>query len=71
MPVGVFEDLMRFGTPGGFVFDGFAGSGASGVAAIRCGCSFLGAEMQSYYARLANHAIAGAVAEKDRSSRAG
>lgn len=70
-PVELFEDLIRLGTPGGVVFDGFCGSGASGVAAIRCGCSFLGSEMQSHYVRVANEAIASAVVEKDRNSRAG
>jgi DNA methylase len=70
-PVGLFEDLIRLGVPGGFVFDGFSGSGASGVAAVRCGCSFLGAEMQSHYVRVANEAIASAVAENDSNSIAG
>ncbi len=70
-PVELFEDLIRLGVPGGFVFDAFTGSGASGIAAIRCGCSFFGAEMQAHYVKLANEAIASAVIEESRDSRAG
>ena len=70
-PVGLFEDLIRCGTPNGFVFDGFAGSGASGVAAIRCGNSFLGAEMQQVYVQMANRAIAAAIHRQSQESQAG
>lgn len=68
-PVELFEDMIRLGVLGGFVFDGFAGSGASGVAAVRCGCSFLRAEMQPQYARMANRAIAGAILRHGASKR--
>ena len=70
-PVELFEDLIRLGVPGGCVFDAFSGSGASGIAAIRCGCSFLGSEMQAHYVKLANEAIAAAVINESRDSRAG
>lgn len=70
-PVELFEDLIRMGTPGGLVFDGFAGSGASGAAAVRCGCSFLGSEMQPQYVRMANRTIADAIARQGRETEVG
>jgi len=63
-PVELFENLIRLGVPGGLVFDGFAGSGSSAVAAIRSGCSYLGAEMQPHFVRIANQAIANAIADQ-------
>ncbi len=63
-PVELFEQLISAGTPGGLVFDGFAGSGAAGVAAVRCGCPYLGAELQPYYVRTANRAIAAAMSKR-------
>lgn len=70
-PVELFEDLIRLGTPGGLVFDGFSGSGASGVAAVRCGCSFFGAEIQRNYVQMANRAIADAIAQCGRQTQTG
>jgi len=68
-PVALFEDLLAMGTPGGLVFDAFAGSGAAGVAAIRCGDPYLGAEMVAHYARSSNRVIANALAEHRASSK--
>ena len=63
-PVELFEDLLAMGTPGGLVFDAFAGSGAAGVAAVRCGHPYLGADMIAHYVRASNRAIALALAER-------
>jgi hypothetical protein len=63
-PVALFEELLAMGTPGGLVFDSFAGSGAAGIAAVRCGHPYLGAEMIAHYVRASNRAIALALAER-------
>ena len=68
-PVALFEELLAMGTPGGLVFDAFAGSGAAGIAAVRCGHPYLGAEMIAHYSRAANRAIASALAEHRASSQ--
>lgn len=68
-PVELFVDLIKMGTPGGLVFDGFAGSGAAGVAAVRCGCGFLGAEKQAYYIKLSNRRIACELAQHPSGAR--
>ena len=68
-PVALFEDLISAGTPGGQVFDAFAGSGAAGIAAVRQGCPYMGAELQPFYARTANRAIATALADCDSNVR--
>ncbi len=65
----MFEELLAMGTPGGLVFDAFAGSGAAGIAAVRCGHPYLGAEMIAHYVRAANRAIANALAEHRASSK--
>ena len=52
-PIGLLLDLLKIGRPGGMVLDPFAGSGTTGAAALRSGCSFLGCEMSAEY-----HAIA-------------
>lgn len=62
--VELFEDLFSMGTPNGLVFDGFAGSGTAGVAAIRGGFPYLGAELVPHYVRAANRALALALAER-------
>ncbi|HOW73914.1 MAG TPA: hypothetical protein PKY77_25195 [Phycisphaerae bacterium] len=58
----LFETLFSMGTPGGLVYDAFAGSGAAGVAAVRSGCPYLGAEMQPHFVHAGNRAIALALA---------
>lgn len=52
-PLALLLDLLKVGRPGGAVLDPFAGSGTTGAAALRSGCSFLGCEMSAEY-----HAIA-------------
>ncbi len=59
-PLGLLLDLVKLGRPGGRVLDPFAGSGSTGVAALRSGCSFWGAELSSDY-----HAIARASLERE------
>lgn len=44
-PVGVMEWLLTPVVPGGLILDPFAGSGSTGVAALRTGREFLGCEM--------------------------
>ncbi len=68
-PVELFEDLISMGSPNGLVFDGFSGSGVSGIAAVRSGCPYLGAEQQQHYVRMANRAIALALSEHDNSTQ--
>ena len=52
-PLALLLDLLKVGRPGGAVLDPFAGSGTTGAAALRSGCSFLGCEMSAEF-----HAIA-------------
>lgn len=66
-PVALFEQLLSMGTPHGQVFDAFAGSGAAGIAAMNCACPYIGAELQPHYARMANRAIALAIANQTES----
>ena len=67
-PAQLFEELISMGTPKGFVFDAFSGSGAAGVAAISSGCPYLGAELQTHYVRMANRAIANAIGEQTKNA---
>lgn len=57
-PVDLVRYLTRLVTPpGGTVFDPFAGSGSTGVAAIQEGFGFAGAEMMSDYIEVARRRI--------------
>lgn len=48
------EYLVRMITPpGGLVLDPFAGSGSTGVAAVRLGFKFIGIERESEYCEIA------------------
>jgi DNA modification methylase len=47
--------------PGDLVFDPFAGSGSTGVAALTLGRRFLGCEQDGTYAALAASRLSGAV----------
>jgi hypothetical protein len=49
--------IVRICTPGGVILDPFTGGGAHGVAAIREGYRFLGAELVSKYVERASLAI--------------
>lgn len=48
-PTEAMRALVRIVEPGGVIFDPFAGSGSTGVAAIREGYRFIGAEKVSAY----------------------
>ncbi len=58
-PVALVERCLRASTsPGELVFDPFAGSGTTGIAALRTGRRFLGCEMDAGYADLASRRLA-------------
>ena len=59
-PVAVMVWLCRLVTPpGGAVLDPFAGSGTTGIAALRCGFGFYGVEREAEYAEIARARIVG------------
>lgn len=60
-PVGLLDVLVCVAPPGGLVLDPFAGSGTTGVAAVRQGRRFLGFEMVPHYVELARVRISQAV----------
>jgi site-specific DNA-methyltransferase (adenine-specific) len=58
-PVDLMCWLVRLVTPpGGLVLDPFAGSGTTGMAALRQGFQFVGIEQEAEYAKLARERIA-------------
>lgn len=57
-PVDLLEKLVQIAPPGGLILDPFAGSGTTGVAAIRQNRRFLGIEMSPEYAEIARQRIA-------------
>jgi site-specific DNA-methyltransferase (adenine-specific) len=57
-PYGLMRDLVQVVPPGGTVLDPFAGSGATGVAALAEGRRFIGAELTEHYARVAADRLA-------------
>src|SRR4051812_4041129 len=60
-PLGLMELLVRlFSDPGELILDPFAGSGTTGVAAIRLGRRFLGWEMNPAYAEVARKRLVNA-----------
>ncbi|MEY9837083.1 site-specific DNA-methyltransferase [Streptacidiphilus sp. EB103A] len=52
-PDELMAELVRICVPGGTVLDPFAGSGATGVAALRAGRQFIGMELTDRYAEVA------------------
>ena len=52
--------ILAFTRPGDLVCDPYAGSGTTGVAALRNGCRFVGSERDPGYAELARQRLAGA-----------
>lgn len=53
-PIDVMRWLVRLVTPpGGLVLDPFAGSGTTGIAALREGTRFVGIDLEPEYARIA------------------
>ena len=65
-PVELMEYLISIATVNGLVVDPYAGSGSCGVAAVRRGCGYVGAELVPEYARIANERIALACGEVDQ-----
>ncbi len=58
-PLALMETLVRlFSNPGELIVDPFAGSGTTGVAAIRLGRRFLGWEMNADYVAMAQKRLA-------------
>ncbi len=56
-PVDLMQELVRLCVPGGTVLDPFAGSGSTGVAALREGRAFLGVEIADQYAAIARERL--------------
>ena len=48
-PVGILRELVRCAPPGGLVLDPFAGSGATGEAALLEGRRFAGCELEPVF----------------------
>ncbi len=60
-PLALMEILVRlFSNPGELILDPFAGSGTTGVAALRLGRRFLGWEMNPEYAHIARRRLTAA-----------
>ena len=57
-PVELMDLLISIATVNGLVVDLFAGSGSAGVAAVRRGCPYVGAELVPEYVEIANRRIA-------------
>ncbi len=53
------EQIVRIVPAGGLVLDPFAGSGSTGLAALRAGRRFLGFELSIEWAEFARRRIAG------------
>lgn len=52
--------------PGGIVLDPFAGSGTTGMAAVRCGFDFVGIERELEYLSIANARIHAATLRREK-----
>lgn len=63
-PIEVMEGLLAIVPVGGLVLDPFAGSGTTGVAAVRTGRNFIGCEQSAHFADIARARIAHAVSER-------
>lgn len=59
-PTEVMRWLVRQVRPGGTILDPFAGSGSTGVGALLEGRSFVGVELDPYYARIASARLSAA-----------
>ena len=59
-PTEVMRWLVRQVRPGGKILDPFAGSGSTGVGALLEGRSFVGVELDPYYARIASARLSAA-----------
>jgi len=59
------EQLVRIRPEGGTVLDPFTGSGSTGVAALREGRKFVGAELSSHYADVAERRLRAELTQDD------
>lgn len=59
-PVGLMRELVKIVPPGGLVFDGFMGSGTTGVGAVLEGRRFIGVELDPLHFETACRRIADA-----------
>lgn len=64
-PTALMEELVRCVPPGGLILDPFAGSGTTGVAALKTGRRFIGIEREAAYAAIAEERLRG-VARDDK-----
>lgn len=62
---GLLDGLVRICPPGGTVLDPFAGSGSTGVAALRSGRRFVGIEVSDHYHRVAAERLGAAATALD------
>jgi site-specific DNA-methyltransferase (adenine-specific) len=62
-PEPLMADLVRVALPGELIADWFAGSGTTGVAAIRAGRRFIGADIGPHWCRVAADRLRAAEAE--------
>jgi site-specific DNA-methyltransferase (adenine-specific) len=62
-PVDLLDVLVMVAPPGGLVLDPFAGSGTTGVAAMRQGRRFIGMELVPAYLNIARERIAAAAGD--------
>lgn len=63
-PAALMQEVCRIVPPGGIVLDPFAGSGTTGVGAIRAGRRFLGIEVEAGHAETAKRRLEDAVGVK-------
>lgn len=56
-PIALMREIVKLCAPGGIVFDPFAGSGSTGVAALLEGRRFLGMEMSEEYCAIAERRL--------------
>ncbi|MFD7552032.1 DNA-methyltransferase [Streptomyces sp. NPDC059816] len=70
-PVEVMRQLVQVARPGGTVLDPFAGSGSTGVAALKEGRSFIGIELSDHYAEVAEQRLREAILTRDDVDLAG
>ncbi|WP_030611670.1 DNA-methyltransferase [Streptomyces sclerotialus] len=64
-PIEVMQELVKICPQGGTVLDPFAGSGSTGVAALREGRQFIGIELDDHYADIAEQRLDQALAQDD------
>ncbi|MDW4909415.1 DNA methyltransferase, partial [Streptomyces sp. ADMS] len=64
-PVEIMQQLVQICPEGGTVLDPFTGSGSTGVAALREGRRFVGVELSSHYAGVAEQRLQRALTQDD------